>query len=511
MSARGALSVIFTVVFLVTSAFFIVFQTLEVKSDQNSTAEQALNILVADIKKGTVKESAVRRLPKNFFYVLWVEDERNVWIPLLYDKKIDVSNLENPLTPPIGKESSARKYLKSIDNVNFIMWINKFNPEFYIKNILLTSLFLAFLYLLILLIIHILFRPPVEAAYSNAETEFEDIEFEEKAAYDVKSTAAQTDKETEAIKESDREKVKTAETVEDANSEILDEYKSLWYKNFKISDDFKNNFPFKKILASSRIDSSPEELLKKALAIASEYFRWENPNFYIKNGDKYIDVRSNSPCELTKIEIANKGDKKGNVYIPLYPFKNDNLYGYLFFEWNRVERFYIADVLFFLKYLFSEDNKIVFIKNGEMDNAAKAIQAALDKKNNNCFCALIAVDNREKIRIEHNPLDIETLDKMIFNKLKSNFKKDTVINISPMKYFVFGEKITSEKSINLFKEWAQNKDAHNYKVSATQNIAVTFSIGIATRGERELRYKTLITEAENNLRRAASQGGDQIV
>jgi len=510
MSARGALSVIFTVVFLVISSFFIVFQTLEVKSGQNSMAEQTLNTLVADIKKGAVKESVVKRLPKNFFYILWVEDGKNVWIPLLYDKRIDINNLENPLTPPSGKEYSARKYLKSIDNVNFIMWINKFNPDFYIKNILLTFLFLALLYLFILLMIHILFRPG-EVVYDNAEVESDDPEFEEKAIDDAESTSAQTDKKEEAIKETVPENVKTTVAVENVNNEILDEYKNLWLKNFKISDDFKNNFPFKKILESSRIDASPEDLLKKALSIASDYFRWETPNFYLKKEDKYIDIRSNSLCELSKIEIANKGDKKGKAYVPLYPFKNDNLYGYLFFEWNRVENFYIADILFFLKYLFSEDNKVIFVSNKDMEKAAERIQAALDKKNNNCFCALIAVDNREKIRSEYKSVDIETLDKLIFNKLTVDFKKDTIINLSSMKYFIFGEKIIGEKLIGFFKEWAQNKNAHNYKIDTTQNISVTFSIGIAVRGERELSYKTLITEAENNLRKAMAQGGDQVV
>lgn len=510
MSARGALSVIFTVVFLVISAFFIVFQSFEVKSDQNAMAEQALNTLVADIKKGSVKESVVKRLPQNFFYILWVEDGKNVWIPLLYDNKIDIKNLENPLIPPVGKEYVARKYLKSIDNVNFIMWINKFNPDFYIKNILLTFLFLAFLYLFILLIIHILFRPS-EAVDDNDEIGGDDIELEEKPNNYIESSDNLSDKQEKDIKETGSGNVITTETVENVNTEILEEYKNLWFKNFKISDDFKNKFPFKKILESSRIDASLEDLLKKAVLVSSEYFRWENPTFYIKKDDKYIDISSNSPCELSKIEIANRGDKKGKAYIPLFPFKTDNLYGYLFFEWNRVESFYIADILFFLKYLFSEDNRIIFINNIDMERIVEKIQAALDKKNNNCFCALISVDNREKMRIEHNPLEIETLDKLIFNKLKSDLKKDSVINISPMKYLVFGEKIIGEKLISFFKEWAQNKNEHNYKIDSMQNIAVTFSIGIAVRGERELNYKTLLTEAENNLRKALAQGGDQVV
>ncbi len=480
MNLKNSIILIVTIIYILLSVIFITFQVFELKQIQNNDVNLILEKITKEIKEGDIKKETISSFKPELFFAIWLKKE-DKWIPIIHDKDIDIYNIDNPLKIPSSIIYVTRIYLNNVDNFQFLIWINKFAKEYYIKNLFLPILVLIFIYLFITFIINLIFYPIKGVDY-----------FDQKNYVDEKDY-------------NNYEDLKLNEEERD----LLKEYKELWRKNYKISEDFKNNFPFRKIYDLMRFGIKTEDYLKEALIIASKYFKWENPTIYLKQKGYFIDIINKNNLNESLIEIPLKGDKKGDVFIPLYPFGLESLFGYLYFQWHRLEDFYIADILYFLKYIFSEDTKFIFTNQNEQKEIVDYLNKALSKKNNEVAVILIAVDNREKLRIQLKPTIFELLNNKIFNRVKEDYKKDYIFRIMPLYFGIIAENIIPEKLIEYLQKWKNNN--HTYPISANEpDISVTFSIGVAFKKNRELHPIVLINEAEKYLKIARNNGGNQL-
>lgn len=482
MSIKNILILSFTIIYILLSIVFITFQVFELKSIQNKDIDLILEKVAKEIKEGEIKDATLKSLKPEIFFAIWLKKDKN-WEIVIYDKYINVNNIDNPLSIPSQIIYLSRTYLKNIGDSQFIVWVNKFAKEYYIKNIFFPVLIILFIYLLITFIINIIFYPVRGVNYfEDSNPSYNYLENQE-AKLDISNSK---------------------------ESEILKEYRELWTKNYKISDDFKNNFPFKKIYELIKFGIKPEDYLKNCLEIATTYFKWENPTIYLRQKDYFIDIIDKKIVDEKSIEIPIKGDKKGDIYIPLYPFNNESLFGYLYFQWHKLNDFFIADILYFLKYIFSEDSKLIFMNQKEQEEVIAYLDKLLNKKNNDVAVILFAVDNRERLMIQLKPANFEILNNNIFNRIKLDYKKDYLFKIMPLFFGVIAENIIKDKLLEYLEKWKNQN--HTYNIASNEpNISVTFSIGLSTRGNRDIHPIVLINEAQNYLRIARNNGGNQVI
>ncbi|HOJ63718.1 MAG TPA: hypothetical protein PLE45_04790 [Spirochaetota bacterium] len=479
MSLKNTIIISFTIIYFILSIVFITFQVFELKSIQDRDVDTILETISNDLKKGDIRKETVRSLKGEIIFVIWLK-KNSEWIPVITDRDINVDNIKNPLNIPQSIIYFTRTYLKKIDNFEFIVWINRFAREYYIKNIFLAILILIFVYLFISFIINLIFYPIKGVNYFEESSKYS--EYEEEINIDLTSNKY---------------------------SEILSEYRQLWIKNYKISDDFKNNFPFKSIYELIKFGIKPEQYLKEALDIATGYFKWENATIYLKQKEGFIDIIDKKILDENLIEIPLKGDKKGDIFIPLYPFNTENIFGYLYFQWHRLNDFFIADILYFLKYIFSEDSKIIFNQKNQ-EEIINYLDKLLSKKNNEIAVIVFAVDNRERLKAQLKPATLEILHNKIFTRINEDYKKDYIFKIMPLSFGIISENIIKEKLIEYIEKWKNLN--HTYSISSNEpDVAVTFSIGLAVKGNREIHPVVLLNEALNYLKIARNNGGNQLI
>jgi hypothetical protein len=505
MKIKGTLILIITVLTIILVFIFEFFQFKDIENIQNKEVDEVLKDITVEFKKGVLKDSTIQSFKSNLFFVIWVKDKTDNWIPVVYDKEQFKNTTSDPQKIQHNLSYVTRTYIKNVDGFNFFVWTNKYNYEFYIKNLFIPFLFILLIYLFVVLIINLLF--------SSQEKEFT----EEKMGEYSENNYSEPD--TDVISEENPENIfvkteenETPESIEIDKDKVLSDYKDLWLKNFKISDDFKNYFPFQRIFNLLKIGIRPETYIQESLLIAAEYFEWKNPKIYINQDDVFIDPTSNDIVSQTGIEIPLKGDKKGQVYIPLFPYNSTNIFGYLYFFWDKDEPFYIADILFFLKYFFSEDAKSIFLDYKKHEYIIDILKTKMDRKGNDVFVAIISPDNREKLNTELKAGLKEKINKDIMDQLYADFKKYYIFKVKNFYFGIIGEKFDKSNEIENLEKWISDEQKHNYELSKESgNIALSFSVGMSFKGNREISPVTLINEAENYLIAARENGGNQIV
>ena len=209
-------------------------------------------------------------------------------------------------------------------------------------------------------------------------------------------------------------------------------------EKFKISLDFKSEFPFKKIYDLIKIGVKPEQYIKDSLEIASNYFEWENPKLYIYQKDCFVDINTKEILDNYSLKISTDGKKKGKIYIPLFPYNTLKIYGYLFFEWNHENNFFISDVLYFLKYLFSENAKFIFVNNSDIENIINVLNKKLDKQTD-LFLSVLEVDGKEKVISNLNENQLNKLNNQILNKLNNLLINELIV--SSIKFTIYNYRI----------------------------------------------------------------------
>ena len=483
MSVKRIIKLIFSIIFFCLSTLFILFQYTQISNAQNETAKHILTQIFIDIKHGELTDTTIASMPKNFFYAIWLKKNKSNWLPVIYDKNILLKkNLIDPYSIPNYIAKTSRLYPKVINDYKFIIWITKYNLEYFIKKIILPIFFLLLLYLLLLLIIEIVYKE--EPISITNEDQFQEELYDNSIINDIPNSNNKSQEQ----------------------QALIEYYKELWSKNFKISNNFKNNFPFKKIYDLVKFGIKPEQYINQVIEIASLYFKWENPKLYIHQKDYFIESSTKMTLDHSKINIPKHGEQKGSIYIPLFPYTISTIYGYFYFEWNNEKDFYISDILYFLKFFFSDRAKPIFLNYKELENIINIVKIKLEKE---CqvFCAILEVDNKEKLNIELQSSWIEELNEKIKEKLINSFKEELVFQISSLNFIIIGEKVQKEEKTQAIQKWINDNDIQNYPISKEYgDIALSFSCGIAFKDQRDLHALTLINEAEDNLKIAIKKG-----
>ena len=181
---RQSILAIFTIIFVLLSVVFIGFETMEIPKDQNAQIDSILEKLTPEVRVGHINPRTLNTLPPDTFYAIWAQDDDEIWQPLIVNNGVTIRKQDGPTHIPQEFAWAARTYLKTSDNINYIVWINKYNPEFYIKNVIIVALFLLLFYLILVLVISVLFGNKQNEVYEDADNEEEDLFEEEKSSPD---------------------------------------------------------------------------------------------------------------------------------------------------------------------------------------------------------------------------------------------------------------------------------------------------------------------------------------
>ncbi len=541
MSIRTILFYCVTGLWLIISGLIVAFITYpDIDKSQVSDSEKIIENVNGDLLGGIITDKTKNSIPDGFMFVLWRQDPINPdnWQPIINDKTFKPEKFNSPLTVSDPSYSRITKVIsKNTGDNNYIIWIYKYHLSYIVKYLIIPILFLVLIYLFILLIINILplskdqepdqfeinydensvdeyKETTIEAEQSVDPKQKQEIKSEQKEDINTDlNTEKQGNNPVDAIQEPKDNRLGNAEKIIKINSMIY-EYKDLWIKDFKISDNFKKNFPFKPINDLVRFSVNPQDYIRSALEIATSYFKWESCTFYISQNGSIIDVFSKQILDTAELNIPLKGDIKGRMHIPLYPYNTDEIYGFLSFVWEKQDKFFIADILFFLKFMFSDYAKHIFtdekIKNELFNKVDLSFKKNSSKTN---FVAFISVDKRDTLSKEIKSSWKELLDTKIHENLFKKFTDSTMYHVSPFCYILYGS--TNDKAqfgVNLEK-WLEDEVIHTYEISKDYgSVTLTFSTGIEfSEKKTEQNVEKLITSAENKSIKASKQGGNQLI
>lgn len=555
---RKALIFAFSLIMLLISAILLYTQAISIDGRQNNDVDNALKEIVNDLNryKG-IHKNTYKRFRKNLFFVIWMQNRKKEWLPIVSDGQEDyfVQNKENPQVIPPVLTGKARKYETTIGDINFTVWVNKKNVRYIGEFILLPFFLLLIIYLIVMLFIIIIFNPSKDLIYDEEieqeesyeeddesdtlERELKDMpeksdgsqktgKTDEKTERDEKNAPLSSgtgteDKKKESEDAGELEEVTPDETGQNGvpagigtseGANVLEEYRTLWGKSFKISDSFKKSFPFDEIYGQIRFRTEPEEYLTNCLIIASEFFMWTHPALFIRQEDRYINIETKEQLQLNSVAIPAAGSVKGPVYLPVFAdeVSDSEPLGYFYFEWHENEAFSIADILFLLKQIFSPDARSLFVNQTKNQKKYEEI-SHLYNQDHNIFIGFLKVDAKEKIMLKVSPAIYEDLNDMIYEGLFKKFKEFNVFEVVPYYYGIFGRCSTIYDSLKEeLSTFCSDEELHNYEVSKQYgNIAVTLSGGVGTHSTRNKDVARIITASEENLFRALKQGGDQVI
>jgi hypothetical protein len=459
--------------------FIVLCQIPEMEKAKTDEAFYIIKKIDSDLNNfGEVKNDTLRSINPNFFYAVWIQERSRNWLPVAYNKKYLI---EKELISPVIRPYKINKTFElfpqinplRINNSQYYMWMIKYNIDYYLKYIGLPILFFILFYLVFILMIELIFIEKVNPEIIHKKEE--DNKF-----YDEDDTFCK----------------------EGSNAGILKSYRELWEKNFKITDDFKNNFPFDKISKLIKFSTTPIIYLKDSLEFATNYFGWKNSKIYISQNDKIIDTITNEIIDESEIKIPVDGHQKGPIFIPLFPYNSEKLYGYLFFEWDKENKYHIADILFFLKFLFSDKAKPIFTNHNNLEKLKNILEVKLNKNFEIGF-AILEVENKNRLLEELKREWIDKLNHDIKEKLIESFTKEMIFNIGDLYFCIIAENINQKDFINKIEKWINNIDLHFYNVSNEYgSIAVSYIYGVSFKSNRNIHPISLINEAEENLKSA---------
>lgn len=448
MLSKNILHLLFTILFILLSVLVVIIQAVEIPNHQNSIVDNFLTAISSDLNKDTkISKKIFTSFPDNLIFVIWQKKSNNNWNILLYDKKN--INVKLLKNPFINVNPLCRVYQKRDTKNNFVVWIYKYNIGIFFVDILLPILLIVFVYLVVLLLIELLIRKK------------------------------------------------------------NDKFEDLWVKDYKISQGFKNNFDFTTIYNIVRLGVTIETYLTNALKIALEYFKWAKCTIYLKQGHNFIDYSTGNKLKQKNIIFPQNGNQKGKYFIPLYPYNYTELLGYLYFETNS--KFYISDILFFLKWLFSERAKYIFFGQEKQKKYIKILDELLDAESN-VFMLFIEVDERENISQNIKDVWSINLNKEIHQKTKFMIPNGIIFELYPFRYAIIQKTQDKNKTIQKITNWINDKENQHFRISREYgDISVTYSCGISFKNKRNIHSQTLINEAQTFYQQAINNGGDQVV
>jgi hypothetical protein len=505
MSSASLLRLIATILFFMGTLTWIFLSPTQVNKSQDNDADRIARDLSRELQAhGSVSEVTVSSLPGDFFLALWYRQLKNDWQPVLYDKEqITEDKLTSPFILPEGlstkragiEVSICRIYETETVNHKFIFWIYRFNSKYILELVLLPILVAMVVYLLFMIIVTMILD-------GNSTNDDGSLMMEDR--YPDEMPAGDT-----LPKEQSRSDLELSDEKMPWVSHV-DEYRDLWNRNFRISDRFRQSFPFGKMQNSVSFGTSPAQYIQSCLEIAGSWFTWSNPHIYLQQKDYIVDSISGETLDPAKITVPINGNARGQVFIPLFPYQSSELYGYLSFDWNKEEKFQVADILFFLKYLFSEKARFIFTSYKEHQNLIGTLKVKLSR-HSETFIAFMEVDNRDRYLKSLKASWKISVSTMMKKRLKTGFKKMIVFEVSPFSFGIIGEKVAQKSVLHLLENNIGSQQLQHYEVSPEYgNIAITWSVGVAFQNNRDIHPLSLIGEANRFLKHALSSGGDQI-
>jgi len=298
------------------------------------------------------------------------------------------------------------------------------------------------------------------------------------------------------------------ENINKNNEKVLGDYKDLWERHFKTSENFKANFPFLKLYNTIKFGITPEKYIENGFDIASPYFDWKNAQIYIKQKNFFVSTKTKEIIDHEYIDLPTKGDKKGDIFIPLFPY-SDTIFGYLYFYWDKKENFNIADIIFFLKFFFSEDAKFIFLN---YDNAEKTIRNInkLLNDSNEVFVSILSIDDKGVLKETLSPSAKELLKNAINEKLNDEFRHFEIFNISNFTFGMYSVYVNKEEIIEKFDFFIKSENV--YDLDNYGRVNLTLSLGIAfSEMVENPNAESLIENSNEKLKRAVLEGGSKIV
>ncbi len=329
--------------------------------------------------------------------------------------------------------------------------------------------------------------------------DIDDIDFNERLSYELTN-----DEFKKLLSPIERE----PEHINRNNEKILNDYRELWQKHFKTSENFKSNFPFLKLYNVIKFGITPENYIEEGLKIASSYFGWDDPQIYIKQKNFFVSTKTKEIIDHEYIDLPIKGDKKGDIFIPLYPY-NDTIFGYLYFNWQKDKNFNIADIIFFLKFFFSDDAKFIFLNYDNVEKTIQNIDTLLDDKNQ-VFVALLSIDDKDRLK-ERLSNDLkDSLEKMVNEKLNLELFYFEIFDISNFTFGIYSTYSNREDITEKLEQFL--KLDNSYELPNYGNVNFKFSCGVAfSETESETDANSLIEKSNEKLKRAIIEGGNKIV
>lgn len=526
MTKKGALLLIFNALFFPILILIMLYQASQVEGIQNLEVDRILKKISMGVNRDNI-EKVMTGEDRDKLLAIWYKTGDESWYPIVRGEKFDAQRYKSPFVQPSPK--GIRRYTPdenfSLNDGRFIVWVNRFDLSLYIRNFARVLLYLLVIYFIVFFLIFFLFQEreeehehePAGAYYYRSESE---LPAEEEELYEEQESVQVVNKVEEPEPEPESEPLieEKSEPVEEQSSEVklnesglIEEFKELWRKDFKISNNFKDNFPFDEIDRLVRFGIGPEEYISRGLELAARFFSWQEPALYIFQKDSFIENRTKRVLDEGELKLPEDGTAKGDVYIPLFPYNKSRIFGYFYFRWDSREVFYIADIIFFLKYLFSEEAKHIFANSRKNREVKNEIEERLEAGEELYFGA-IQVDDKERLLVDLEAEVVERLDSAIFENIKGLLSSYKVHNPFPFYYVFYGNSHSFTELMGLIEIWLFDNDIHNYFLSSQDgNIAVTLSCGLSTEKRRAIDGATLITEAEEYLAEATENGGSQLV
>nr|HPO49943.1 hypothetical protein [Spirochaetota bacterium] len=155
--------------------FVAIFGIYDIPKQMENDAEKILAKISKDLSMGNLKKETVDNLPKDFFYLIWIKNQKGRFVPLVYDKKISFHVENSPLIPLDGLSKKTKVFKKNVFKFEYIVWINKFKIDYYVKGILIPILFITIVYLILSIVFSFIFVGKKEIIVEK-EKSFEDDE-----------------------------------------------------------------------------------------------------------------------------------------------------------------------------------------------------------------------------------------------------------------------------------------------------------------------------------------------
>ena len=523
----------FAVLVATLALVYITVQSFNIPGYQEKEANRVLDELTPLLVMDKLNDYQIENIGDESIVLILVKRLDSPQVPVVYDCSFFSDGADSIMDKLTESRTKLRSYQRTAGTLRYTVWMRKFPVYYQVKYLLIPILVSVLIFIVGLIFIICIFNPAVTPVISKkdkkeiilkkkTEDEDDDFNIEDDDRYLQEELRAVSEKSQDVLNADEsleedliedepecEDEDFTTEETEASNMDELDAYSEIWGRNFKVSDDFLENFPLSRMYRFFRFSFSPERYILTGLQVGTSYFNWKNPAIYIVQEDEFINVKNGETLDVSTLNIVSNPQMRGVVHIPLYPYSKTTLFGFLEFTWDKDEDFIMSDILYFLKVLFSNEIKTIFTNQRNNQNLKERLNDIIEA-NEDVTIAFLEVDNRFKIFSELSEDEVNILNMKISDDVMQEFVGYVVFEVFPFVYGVCDNSPEEDTKDKLERFFAKSEE-HNYFISPTRgNIAVTFSAGISSKNERDIDIQNLLEEAECGLDLSLDHGGNRI-